>query len=334
MSDREDIDDASSELAESLLEADEEDARGQQAANQNVEGDSMLLDLPPGMYEGIHPVSYHVRALGFVSKHALDRIIAPKTPAHYHAWVTGLIPDEDTDAKFFGRAFHCASLERDRYLKEFAIMPDFGELRANARKGVTKEHGKRNKEARDAWRAEHRGRIHLSRTEGVKCDEMSASLRRHPEIAKLLDRGTFEVTLRFDDEESGLPCKARPDWLATTYGALLDLKSAEDASIEAFERDAGKYAYHRQAAFYIDAMDAIGWPINDFVFGVVEKNPPYAAALYRLEPESGAAGREDNRIGMDRLAECCARNEWPGYPTGVQTASLPRWKMRNFRGND
>lgn len=301
------LDELTEELAD-LLEA--------PSANDQARGRE-LLDMPSGLYPDIPPEVYHARIIGFASKGALDNII-DHPPAYYRAWVDGLTdPDEEPEPLTFGRAFHCAALEPDRFAMEYAIEPAYGDLRL-----------KGPKDARKAWRSEHPAREYLDAATGKRVLGMCESLWRHPKIAPLLKRGAREVTARWQHQPSGIECKARPDWLNLEWGAALDLKSCKDARLSAFELSSARYNYHRQRRWYADeGLAAVGVKIGTYPFVCVEKSPPYLVAVYYLDHEATQLAADEIAIGLDTLARCCATDEWPGFPVEFQRASLPRWRL-------
>jgi exodeoxyribonuclease VIII len=127
------------------------------------------------------------------------------------------------------------------------------------------------------------------------------------------------------DAETGLECKARPDYLRAD-NIYIDLKTTDDASHEEFSRSVAKWAYFRQAAFYTDGLKAAtGRDLAGCVLIAVEKEPPYGVAVYVLDDTAIEFGRLKYKQALYTIAECRKRNEWPGYPTETQTIVLPGW---------
>ena len=82
-------------------------------------------------------------------------------------------------------------------------------------------------------------------------------------------------------------CRARPDALDPN-GLIVDLKTSQDASPDAFARTAATFKYHLQAAWYIDGLHAAGVTPEQtaFAFVVIEKTPPHSVGTYVLDAES------------------------------------------------
>jgi hypothetical protein len=267
---------------------------------------------PTGLHENVPEAEYHARRLGVVSKGALDLI--DRSPAHYHAWVTGEAEDEETDALAFGRAFHCAILQPDVFAATYAVEPAFGDCRLKA-----------NKTARDAWREEHAGRQLVSSADWERISGMAAAVRAHPIASKAFVGGQPELTLSWKDETTGLQCKARADYYTRKLGLCADLKSTQDASAEAFRKSVAKFRYHVQDALYRSGFHAVGAPLQHFLLVAVEKAAPYAVAVYQLDDDAVGRGYSASRRNIETMARCLETGVWPGYPTAIQPLDLPPW---------
>lgn len=271
---------------------------------------------PAGLAEGLHAdiaeERYHGRELGVASKSALD--LVRRSPAHYYAWVRGEIDDEDSPALAFGRAFHTALLEPEKYARRYIVEPDFGDCRF-----------KENKARRDEWRREAAGRVPVDASDARRIERMVEAVRRHPRARNLIAGGQPEVTVKWIDEATSLTCKGRVDYYRPDLRLIVDAKTALDASPGAFRKSCASYGYGRQEAMYRAGFAAIGKPVEHFVFLAVEKEPPYQVGLYNLTPESVARGHESIRRDMETLAECIRTNRWPGYSEEIVELELPPW---------
>ncbi len=269
-----------------------------------------ILGLPPGLHLDFPAEDYHAPVLGMVSHGALEKLRA--SPSKYREWLS--TPRAPTQALTFGRALHCALFEPEVFARQYAVEPDFGDCRKTD-----------NKKARDAWLAERAGATLISADDHGALLGMSAAMRAHPLTSRMLCGGVPEVTLRWQDAQTGLPCRARADYYVRDLRMAIDLKSTDDASMRAFSRSMATYGYHRQHAHYAAGFEAIGAPVDHFVFVAVEKSPPYDLAIYTLDEGSLERARHDVRRLTERLADCLERDEWPGYPETIQTIELPPW---------
>ncbi len=256
---------------------------------------------------------YHKRELGVVSKSACDEL--DRSAAHYYEWVHGA-EREPTPALKFGAAFHCSQLEPDVFARHYRVEPDFGDCRST-----------KNKEARDRWRADNAGRSLISADDMEAVRGMQLAVAAHPAASRLIQAGQAEVTLRWLDEESGLPGKSRADYWVREKRLAVDLKSTMDASAEQFSKDVYNHRYHVQDALYRAAFAACGERIDHFAIVAVEKLPPYAVAVYVLDAEAVAKGYNSARKNIELLRVCMEKNVWPGYGQGIEELALPHWAV-------
>lgn len=270
-----------------------------------------ILEYGQGIHLNVPNAVYHGRHLGLVSKGALD--LVSRSPAHYKAWVDGA-QDEESEALTFGQDFHCALLEPARFEDEYTVEPKFGDCRK-----------KENKAARDDWRQINQGRRIITHESLDTIKGMVKAVRAHPLASKIISEGESEVTVRWKDPHTGLQCKTRSDYWVKKRRMVADVKTAEDASREAFRRSIVKYRYHIQDALYRAGFGAIGEPIEHFVFVVVEKKPPFAIAEYTLTSDGIHRGHSAAITDMEALASAVRNDSYPGYPVTIQTLDLPPW---------
>ena len=77
---------------------------------------------------------------------------------------------------------------------------------------------------------------------------------------------------------------------------------------------------YRQGAHYLD-----GFKREHFAFIAVEKDPPYANAVYQLESEVIDKGRAELERLLAIYAECERTGIYPGYESGVRYIGVPVW---------
>ena len=232
-----------------------------------------------------------------VSKSGLDLI--NKSPLHY--WNRYLNPksvEKKTAALTVGGAFHCRILEPGEWGKRYAIAPSTD---------------RRTKDGKEIWtrfQENHKDYEIITRDEDYMIERMTDAIWAHNQASLILKKLTItEQVFTHDD----LKCK--PDGI-TSLNIVVDLKTTDDASPYAFGRSAAKYRYDVQAALYTDVLEANGHIVEGFVFIAVEKNPPYAVAVYVIEDEDIARGREKYLENLKTWRECKATNKWPGYTMG------------------
>jgi hypothetical protein len=264
----------------------------------------------PGIYRGLSNEAYH--AGPGVSKSQLDHLA--RSPYHY--WfnvLTGQGKRTETPAMAFGTNVHTAILE-PKLFANYVVMPKVD--------GRTKE-GKLAKETAEALAAERGTRI-ISADDYQAIMQVQGSFQEHP-VAQALTVGEPELSIYWSDPDTDVLCRCRPDWLGE--GCIIDLKTTEDASPDAFTRSAYKWRYFVQAAFYLDGCRANDIELDDFFFAAIEKAPPNIVMAYEATDELIAAGRLEYKRLLRRLVECQNAHSWPGYADNepVLPLYLPRY---------
>lgn len=260
------------------------------------------------------------RAANRASKHLLD--VFMKNPYAFASKVRAGEPlfDEPSAEMITGSAAHCLLLTPEAFAADFAVLPET----------ITTRRGK----AWDAFRDENAGKQILKAEEVNTATFVAKAVQDiHALYAVLQDtpRDAREVSLFCELE--GVPFKARIDWL---HGlSIYDLKTASDASPEAFARACDEYGYDIQAAAYFEACYACRIEATSFRFVVVEKKFPYSVAIYDAHRDSDfvRAGRLElhKRLALykrylDEGVDAFAESGVPVW-TSAEIA-LPAWSKR------
>jgi hypothetical protein len=273
------------------------------------------------------------------SNSRLSRLM--RSPAHLKAYIEQ--DHEDTPALALGRAIHMAILEPDLFADTYTVAD---QCVAVTGKGARCTNG-------GTWPIKGGGfvcGVHaktaakneveidqdtevLSASDHAVCMGVRDSVRSLHAAGGLLESvQEVELSVVWDDAETGVRCKARWDGCARLVagGTIIDIKTTRDASRMAFERSVFTYGYHRQGALYLQSAEAVEVPARHYAILAVEKEPPYAAAVYRLTEGAIDAGGEQIRPLMRRYAECLRTDEWPGYPDEVVDIALPHYAWRQI----
>lgn len=261
---------------------------------------------PPGVYPGVPFANY--LAWNNVSKHQLDAIA--RSPAHYRAALEQ--PRKRTPAMMFGAAVHSAILEPHEFARCYAQATELNK-RTKAGKAACED-------------AAVAGVTLLKTDEWNAIQAIRDAIRAHPYASILLapDDGEAEISIAWVDDETGVPCRARPDFLNAIHNVCVDLKTCQDASLGGFTRAIVNYRYHMQSSFYTDGLAANGRDVH-FVFVAIETDPPYATGIYELSPADNELGRTLYKRALRVYQECLATDTWPGYPQHVRTIELPTY---------
>ena len=216
-------------------------------------------------------------------------------------------PPAETDAMRLGRATHTAVFEPDRLLHEYVIWTG----------------GRRQGNEWEQFKAMHAAQTILRPDEYDCAVAIRDAVRGHKPAAALLRSGMAECTLTWTDEETGLACKARLDWLSDKV--LADLKTTRSIDGREFGRHAAAMRYHGQFGFACMGLRANGIEVPVKIIAV-ENEPPHDVCVFHLDEEVLWAGEDKARAALDLVAECRKRRRWPGRYTEEQKLVLPPWE--------
>lgn len=165
-----------------------------------------------------------------------------------------------------------------------------------------------------------------------RAEAMAAAVFNHAVAGPLLtDRDNeFEQSVYATDAETGVRLRGRIDAInfARADGrlTLIDLKTSVTANPALLVKKFYDLNYFMQDAWYRDLMEATGLAMDpDFVFVVVEKEPPHLVTVGRYTDVAREEGRRRNRQAIQLYAQCMESGVWPGYTDDIVPLSLPGW---------
>lgn len=271
----------------------------------------------------VDPADYYADTIR-ASRSGLE--VVRKSPHLYEAQRLSLDNDEsiapdDTAALRRGRALHIAVLQPDLYAGLVRVLPSM-----------------RPSKALDAVKASlPRCGVIITAEQARQVAGMAAAVLRHPLVSDWLSResGQAEAAFEWVDDESSVPCKMMVDHHFLTHGRdalrIWDLKSTEDPSPAAFTKSVVNFGYHRQEAWYSDALQRVypELPLRYFIVAVRAK-PPHEVGIFELDETFRAPARAQVRTGLRAFAEHRERNDWraPWELTSTTKPfrlTAPRW---------
>jgi hypothetical protein len=111
----------------------------------------------------------------------------------------------------------------------------------------------------DGYQKQHAGKTFLSADWMEKIELAAALIEKHPELSKALKGGAPQVSIVWNCEKTGIPLRARYDYLKQKL--IVDLKTFDargDLPLEnAIGKEIGFRKYHIQAAMYVEAAAQI-----------------------------------------------------------------------------
>lgn len=275
----------------------------------------------PGIYANVPMSAYHGQlTIGpSLSKSGAQKIVGLKgSPAHYYD-TSYLNPDreedtEESEALVLGRGTHHLILGEADFQKHFAVEP---ETYTNA----TGDEKAWNNNATFAriWKAEQEaaGRTILKWRHLEQIRGMAGGLMANPLVRAGALNGLIEHTLVYQDKETGVWVKVRPDAIPTDSGDIADLKTAADISDEGIERSIGDLGYNVQGAMIGSAWRAIlDRPMSSFSLVFIEKKRPHCCQVRTLIDGDLELGERQARTALRIFARCIDKGYWPGPSAG------------------
>ncbi len=274
--------------------------------------------MEPGIYHDVPFADY--LTIDAVSNSRLS--LLAKSPKHYRESP----PLEKTKPLVLGSLVHAGRLEPMSIAEQYAVMPDYHLDDDNVTTGGQQSNSKTTKYVKDRvaeFVAANDGKEVVDREWYQEATQLVTSLHNDADANKLFNAfGAVEVTMVWDDPETGIRCKGRIDKMCPTIGAFADLKTTPE--LESFPRSFARYSYHRQMAFYQAGYAVLNGELLTPWIVAIEKQPPYcvqSAPVHELDIEQGA---QEFAELLEKLASCRELDEWPG-PESPDSWELPAW---------
>lgn len=266
----------------------------------------------PGAYLGVPADTYH--GANALNNSSLKKMLT--SPKHFQ------LPREDRPALLYGRLYHELTLTPRQFKSNWAI------YEGAARRG----------KAWEEFQAEHAGKDICTVKEHTEAKALAKAVRQSDLGTEYLKgAGHNEVSLVWHEEVDGMPLtlKCRTDRLAIRDGVpcVVDLKGTTASNKDEFARDAAKYHYEMQAAWYMRGVEqALGVELSneDFVFLAVEKSTLITCA-YWLPEDAVHYGRQKMDGALRRYVQCVRENRWPA-PNNGKAEELTNYFPRPFEG--
>lgn len=214
-----------------------------------------------------------------------------------------------SDPMQLGSLAHAMLLE-PHTLSEFVEIPE----------NVLAKNGYRSGKAWDSFVADNPGRTLLKAEEFDVARKMVSSIKE--KCGVWFDKiGEPEQPLLWTCPMSGLPCKAKPDYLIRKSDRIvcLDVKTASDAMPSGFRNSVKRYRYYMQEFHYRQGIASTSGFAAEFYFVVVQSKPPYQCRVYELPEDENCPqwSRIDRKFAaelyetaMRSLADCYRDNDF------------------------
>ena len=283
----------------------------------------------PGAYPDVSIEDYHRNAnllpAPSLSASGMKSLL---TASPFHFWASSPMnpepPEEDSAPHLnVGKAAHDMLLLSDRWPDHYHVLPE------GYRSSATKKFADAIEEEKEAREA---GKVILRHQDALVVERVASAIGLHDLASVALSSGQPETTLVWQDKETGVWLRCRPDWLPNSVvngGAVRvvsDLKfmAPTNCSPRGFETAIWRFMYHVAAAHYFDGIAQIyGDRPTHWLHIVVEKEFPFSVSLYPLPEGDIARGRGQARIAIRRFADCLSSGKWPGWADEPTPVGLP-----------
>lgn len=269
----------------------------------------------PGAHLDVPDFEYHLWS--GLNATTLKAVYAT-SPAHVEARPN----QERTDAMELGSAFHCLTLEPDKFYERYYIRPTLNVCRENGEPYTRPELTTKGKAQLAVWAAENEGKTEILARDLDGLKAAAAAVYRNPLAQPLLAESKKEVSLMWEDDFEGPTiCKARLDIMLPNGAA--DLKSTNCAEPTRFSRRILYPDWNAnsrvgplwiQAAWYVRGMWALGLPCESFTFIAIELDPPFAMSLHVLEEAELREAQTKLHETATRWMHCVRMGNYPAYP--------------------
>lgn len=279
------------------------------------------MPLEPGIYDGITEQDYHADTFAGLDAPILSASIAAilMSQSALHAYAAhpklGADAREESETFDLGTIAHAVILEGTEKKLEIIEAPDWRTKGAQF--------------VRDA--ARKRGMVPILSKNMADVRAMASEVRRQLSWFKdpplPLATGKPERVLLWQ-EEDGIWCKARVDWLHDTYETIDDLKTTgRSANPDDYIRSLYNSGGDIQPAFYLRGLKAITGKDATFRFIVAENCKPYAVSAVSLGPAALALAQDRCEQALRRWRKCVRSGNWGGYTPRVHHAEPPAWAL-------
>jgi exodeoxyribonuclease VIII len=166
--------------------------------------------------------------------------------------------------------------------------------------------------------------IHLNKNELNQVIGVAKAIKSNKHAnAAFSQKGESELSIFWEDKETGLWLKCRPDFLPYDCKFVPDYKTCASVNPETFYRDFLNYGYHVQASMYKTGIKEVtGIDVDSFFFVAQEKEPPYITQVY--VPDMGLIehGNKAVRNALKVYLECQETGVWGAYSDRVIEMTL------------
>ncbi len=224
-----------------------------------------------------------------------------RSPKHYIEYIK--TPFIDTDATILGKAIECLVLEKEKYKEKFVIA-DKPDLRSLA--------------AKEAWNtilieADINKKTVISTEKNEIALICAENLLTHPDAKLYIEnRKKIQIKLNWRNKETNLPCLGFADFesIIDEQEFVCDIKAFYDADPDRFSYFIKERQMYLQAGMYLDAYHKIWYRFPDFIFILVETQPPYNVTVEYCDNKFVEIAKEEFFGTLKAFRYCMNNNQF------------------------
>lgn len=304
-----------------------------------------IIDIPDGQLidaPGVYRMSmnwYHQQCcIGpSVSSSGLRKIW---NESPFHFWMTSdlnehrLPPKEESEALALGKAAHALMLGEENFDAMFAYVsndaprrPTKPQIAAFEKSGEWSEAAAPGAAFWADWDEKHSGKTLITMEMVDRIRRMSQSLAANPLASEVLRGAMTEVSLIWQDEQTGVWIKSRIDVIPDNGADYADLKTfaPRTKSVKrAVHQAITENSYDMQMALGgMGAREVLSMDASECVLVMLQSTEPHCCVPVRLDEDALYWGRVRCRQAINTFAECMNTGDWPQPVEGVLDYTLP-----------
>ena len=270
--------------------------------------------LPPGIHYGITREQY-VADTGY-NQSSLKAFAKANSPAHYK-YDSEHPTLQDKDYIRIGNFVDCSVFHAGEIAKRFVIWPD----------------DRRGKEW-TVFKEANADRTILTEAEHERALGTVNAILKNEDANRSITCSKHHIVVIANHPLFGYRLKAELDMLPPIESEwLFDLKTAEDASAEVFNKQAFAIGYDIQACWYMDILSFLPEPItmNNFGFIIAETNPPHGVKtrFFKKDSKEIENARKKINLWLPQYHDCMINNKWPSYTPAWEEIVFAPWMLRD-----
>lgn len=250
-------------------------------------------------------------------------------------------PKDDNDSLILGKAAHALILGDEVFDEHFIYVPEGAprkptatQIKAFERDGEWSEAAKEGAEFWAAFDEKAQGRLFLKHEQVEKIKYMSENLAANTFAVEVLTSDLIEISMIWQDQQTGIWVKSRPDCLPSNGFDFGDLKTfapkGGDIQLSAM-RAVTDHGYAMQMALAIEgAEQTLGHTAKRCALVFLQTSEPYEVIPVEIDEESLYWARVLCRHGLDLMKHGLDTGEWPGVAATMKTYSYPPSLLHRF----